>query len=74
MPPGTGVISPALPFTELKSQSPFNLPPSETTAASKITAPFFIKSPVINPGFPALETIISALLISSFKSFVFKKH
>jgi hypothetical protein len=70
-PPGTGVIALATLETSSKSTSPTN-PESVLLIPTSITiAPFFIQSPLTSFGFPTAATIISALLHSAFKSFVF---
>ena len=69
-PPGTGVIALATFETSSKSTSP-TIPESVLLMPTSITiAPFFTQSPLTNFGLPTAAIIISALLHSSFKSFV----
>ena len=71
-PPGTGVIAFATLDTSSKSTSPTS-PLSVLLIPTSITiAPFLTQSPLTSFGLPAAATIISALLHSDFKSFVFE--
>ena len=71
-PPGTGVIAFATFETSSKSTSPTK-PLSVLFIPTSITiASFFTQSPLTNSGLPTAAIIISALLHSAFKSFVFE--